>query len=417
MTETALAHFGSAAGTSGGSSTTTSASGSGSASTLTSTTSTTTATVTTGKSRSLYPTSSTSSNAPSSSLLSHRQRDNSSRLPRSGFAPINSAEPTTLASSSRPLQLPRPAAHPQLTSPTAVSAHPPSTPKSSPREQPGPPSSATRQSKDTASSTASAPSSRSSLRSRRSTSSSTPSLSNLDTLGEGAALQTSPPPSSKPAAAHLATRRAPAAYSAIGVAASGGPPQALSTQRLQSTGTPDYASQVSTPELPTSEWANGQLELLLPKTLSQSSLPSSPDDDRRTTSHYPPVSSRRSLNNIGAQPGISTPVRVPPIRAFRSSGSRKSVALDMNFTPRPYHMGPEYADSNNEDTLRSLQGRRGQEPPINRPSSARREAAVVDEGDVFLRIAGEDSARRGLDSTGPEDTQGVAVPVSSTSPC
>ncbi|CAJ2509976.1 Uu.00g058760.m01.CDS01 [Anthostomella pinea] len=140
----------------------------------------------------------------------------------------------------------------------------------------------------------------------------------------------------------------------------------------------------------TKEWAQGQRELLLPKTLQRSV---SDDSRRHSITRRPPVSYRPPLNS-NASGGTAS---IPPIRSFRSSGERRSLVLDMNFrSPRAYDTGDEYGDSHHRDTtLRALEGRRGDDAQqITPPDSARDVPDGDDGGDLFLKIAREDPSRR-----------------------
>lgn len=160
--------------------------------------------------------------------------------------------------------------------------------------------------------------------------------------------------------------------------------------------------QSSAPASPTNNGssASGQRELILPKVLSPSA--SSPPDERRTSSSHraPPVSYKPVVARAN-----TTPVRVPPIRGFRSSGSRKSLVLDMNDF-----------DANHDHTLRALEGTYGQGAlPMTPPTSARHEGLAIgdDAGDVFMRIAREEPKRRDVDEHAQDDTRSM---VSTRSP-
>jgi hypothetical protein len=148
----------------------------------------------------------------------------------------------------------------------------------------------------------------------------------------------------------------------------------------------------------------------LPKTLSQSNNL----DERRASLHRsPPVSYKPPANATTSQANNNaTPVRVPPIRAFRSSGSRKSIGFDMNLdlnSPRPYDPVDDDLDSNHDRTLRALEGRFESEPPAQmsppvstRPTPSRRSTLNDDDtGDVFLKIAREESSTRSPANTTP----------------
>ncbi|KAJ2898701.1 hypothetical protein MKZ38_003752 [Zalerion maritima] len=126
-------------------------------------------------------------------------------------------------------------------------------------------------------------------------------------------------------------------------------------------------------------------------------------DDKRT-SRRPPVSFKPPLSTPGSASQASGRAVIPPIRAFRSSGSRRSLVLDMNTrNSRPYDFGDDPADSNHRDrTLRALEGRDPDDPShqhyqqsTNLDSSTRdRGHGHDDGGDMFLRIAREEFARK-----------------------
>ncbi|CAG9971899.1 unnamed protein product [Clonostachys byssicola] len=163
---------------------------------------------------------------------------------------------------------------------------------------------------------------------------------------------------------------------------------------------------------------SGQRELLLPKTLSQQT---SQPEERRVSSHHPPVSYKPPINATAQQPGNAPPVRVPPIRAFRSSGSRKSLTLDMNYKDykdykgQLYESGDESNESNHDYTLRALEGRSAQpqdRAEITPPMSAKHDTSDADDGgDVFLKIAREESMRRSSNRRVTEDIQSPASRV------
>jgi hypothetical protein len=179
----------------------------------------------------------------------------------------------------------------------------------------------------------------------------------------------------------------------------------LNTQRLQAV--EEVAAQVAQPtaDKTTKEWAQGQRELLLPKTLQQSPT----DEKRNSISSRPPVSFRPLSTII-----TSTPVRVPPIRGFRSSGSRRSLILDMNTRPlQNFDFGDDVDDSNQRDrTLRALEGRPDDDlGQITPPDSAAHDATDGDDtGDLFLKIAREESSRRAPnDGSAVVEDQGAIV--------
>ncbi|KYK57791.1 hypothetical protein DCS_04804 [Drechmeria coniospora] len=183
-------------------------------------------------------------------------------------------------------------------------------------------------------------------------------------------------------------RRAPASRSANGISTVGGPPSSLSTQRRRS-GERILAGTAQAPRpTPTADGVDlhGRRELLLPQRLSHQS--SSSDDN-------------------SPQLGASTPVRVPPIRTFRASSSRKSLVLDANLkSPPPYDPAECPVGMAHESTLRALEGRM---------DDTLRNGAIggaEDSGDLFLRIAKEQSNRRGADDGARAD---VPRPVSRAS--
>ncbi|KAL7627015.1 hypothetical protein AAE478_003791 [Parahypoxylon ruwenzoriense] len=141
--------------------------------------------------------------------------------------------------------------------------------------------------------------------------------------------------------------------------------------------------------------AHGQRELLLPKTIQRTAA----DDKRSSVARRPPVSYKPPVNSNNSGGTAS----IPPIRSFRSSGERRSLVLDMNVrSMRPYEGGDDYGDSNHRDrTLRALEGRRLDDASqITPPDSAGDRPDGEDNGDLFLKIAREDSSRRGVDANG-----------------
>lgn len=136
------------------------------------------------------------------------------------------------------------------------------------------------------------------------------------------------------------------------------------------------------------EWAQGQRELLLPKTVQRTAAL---DEKKNSASRRPPVSYKPPASTTGASTSI------PPIRSFRSSGSRRSLVLDMNSrTTRGYEGADDGDDSSHRDrTLRALEGRREDDvvQQMTPPDSAtdRPEPGADDHGDVFMKLAREDS--------------------------
>ncbi|KAF7551579.1 hypothetical protein G7Z17_g4926 [Cylindrodendrum hubeiense] len=215
-------------------------------------------------------------------------------------------------------------------------------------------------------------------------------------------------PHSASAVVRSRSRRSLSSRRSNGAATSSCPPPTLNTERLQAV----EAAQATHSSFERSSKDSsppGQRELLLTRTLSNSSPP---DDRRASVSHRPPVSYRPPANH-NAQPSTSTPVRVPPIRAFRSSGSRKSLTLDMPSRPRNYDFGDDPLDSSYDRTLRALEGRADRDfPPSATSGSGRRDTLDGDDtGDVFLKIAREESSRRLPDENLPDETQSVVSRV------
>ncbi|KAI6785799.1 uncharacterized protein J7T54_006138 [Emericellopsis cladophorae] len=142
--------------------------------------------------------------------------------------------------------------------------------------------------------------------------------------------------------------------------------------------------------------SGGQRELLLLKTLSNTSA----TDERRASTNRPPVSYKPPANVPNTQNnGNGAPVRVPPIRGFRSSGSRKSLTLNMNQRARSFDASDNSDDSDHDRTLRALEGKTQDMFQRAPRASARHEGYDgQDGGDVFLRIAREEGDRRNGDS-------------------
>ncbi|KAJ4310850.1 hypothetical protein N0V84_010750 [Fusarium piperis] len=212
------------------------------------------------------------------------------------------------------------------------------------------------------------------------------------------------------------TRRSLVSRRSTAAAASTGPPLSLNAERLHAIEAIEAAQGVqgahasypsssdgSAKDSPSS----GQRELILPKTLSK---PTSIDERRASLSQRPPVSYRPPLSvSNNTEPPASNPVRVPPIRAFRSSGSRKSLTLDMNSRSRYYDFGDDGLDSNHDQTLRALEGRADHEVLHSAPAFSSRHGAFDndDTGDVFLKIAREEASRRQPDEQPADETRSV----------
>ncbi|KAF6837909.1 hypothetical protein CPLU01_02795 [Colletotrichum plurivorum] len=153
----------------------------------------------------------------------------------------------------------------------------------------------------------------------------------------------------------------------------------------------------------TKDWAQGQRELILPKTL-QNSSPT--DEKRKSVTSRPPISYRPPSNTTS-----TASVRVAPIRSFRSSGSRRSLGLDSSTsTMRSFDFGDEFADSNQRDrTLRALEGRIDDDLSRVTPPHSANPANIVDDdnttGDVFMKIARQEptTTRRGSGDVAPSE--------------
>ncbi|KAG5744313.1 hypothetical protein H9Q70_012976 [Fusarium xylarioides] len=211
-----------------------------------------------------------------------------------------------------------------------------------------------------------------------------------------------PPTSKSRTRRPLVSRRSTAGTSSTG------PPPSLNSERLQAI----EAAQEGQPTWPSSsdnspqQSPSGQRELILPKTLSRTNS----DERRASASHRPPVSYRPPLtSNSSTESSPSTAVRVPPIRSFRSSGSRKSLTLDMNSRPRFHDSGDEVEDTNHDRTLRALEGRGNDDALRSAPLASSRRGAFDNEdtGDVFLKIAREETSQRQRDEQSQEDTRSV----------
>lgn len=86
----------------------------------------------------------------------------------------------------------------------------------------------------------------------------------------------------------------------------------------------------------------------------------------------------------------------------------------MNTRSRIYDMGDDPADSSHDRTLRALEGRFDDDDDhaaqMATPTANRRDPFDNDDtGDVFLKIAREESSRRKADDYIPSETQSVVV--------
>ncbi|KAI9166840.1 tRNA 2'-phosphotransferase 1 [Paramyrothecium foliicola] len=355
--------------------------------------------------------------APSLSLHSHRQSHSSSKLPAFRFADlkpgvttslahpsfVNLGPPTPVSPASAPDALPQPCEPPVAQDSQTTATHGAREPDHLQNSR-----------------TKTAPPQFTSPVIAQISTSSPPELTDLFSNKRSATFPFEEPSESAThvlsptdAAATNNPRRPPASRSLSGPSATAGQAPPVHPHRYPSI---DLASGISSPPNKTSlDSPPGQRELILPKTLSQSDSP----DERRASQHRsPPVSYKPPINATTNQSSNANPVRVPPIRAFRSSGSRRSLVLDMNlnFSTRPYDSTDETSDLNHDHTLRALEGRpepdstQSSPPPPVRPTQARRDTLNDDDtGDVFLKIAREENpARQVADVNTPGETTNVA---------
>lgn len=156
----------------------------------------------------------------------------------------------------------------------------------------------------------------------------------------------------------------------------------------------DHADTAASPET-TTDWARGQRDLLLlPRALDDHA------DEKRKFKSRPPVSFRHPRND-------SSGIRVPPIRSFRSSGSRKSwtqglktPASKRNSLDDCSRDGLMDSDTHDRDrTLWALEGRLpdGAFAQMTPPDSADATPNDNTTSDIFMRIAREDSSRSQAD--------------------
>lgn len=143
------------------------------------------------------------------------------------------------------------------------------------------------------------------------------------------------------------------------------------------------------------DWEHRQRDLLIVRPFNDDLA-----DDKQKFKSRPPLSFR-PLRSEG--PGI----RVPPIRSFRSSGSRKSWAPDMTALPLRSPLdegnyGEESTDPNHRDrTLWALEGRAITDPQMTPPDSAVAAPDADNTADLFMKIATEDAPRAPHDGDRP----------------
>ncbi|KAL2022312.1 hypothetical protein VTK56DRAFT_5710 [Thermocarpiscus australiensis] len=193
-----------------------------------------------------------------------------------------------------------------------------------------------------------------------------------------------------------ATKRRLTASGPVQDAAAPTPPRPqLSSTRLRGPepDEPDEASRAQ--ESAIKESIQGKREIQLPRTIEIAK-----SEDKRKS--RPPVSYKTSN---AATPTGGRAV-IPPIRSFRSSGSRKSVVLDMH-TRRESgdSFSEEITDPNQRDrTLQALEGRSDEDFSHLAPPDSGDMTTTTDNdntADIFMRIAGEDTTRRAPEEQGP----------------
>ncbi|OIW33931.1 hypothetical protein CONLIGDRAFT_559319, partial [Coniochaeta ligniaria NRRL 30616] len=157
----------------------------------------------------------------------------------------------------------------------------------------------------------------------------------------------------------------------------------------------------------TKDWAQGQRELLLPKTIDATKS----DDKRRSR---PPVSFRPpNITSVASPRAV-----IPPIRGFRSSGSRKSLVLDMNSRRVSYDESSDgSSDPNHRDrTLRALEGRTDDDYSQMTPPDSAEATPDENTADIFMRIAArEDPTQRSPRDNGAEDERSAITRLTRSS--
>ncbi|TPX17368.1 uncharacterized protein E0L32_012154 [Thyridium curvatum] len=194
-------------------------------------------------------------------------------------------------------------------------------------------------------------------------------------------------PSSSTIIARSKQRRAPASFSSDG------------HEPRPNANTPAIIRRSSAGTPSTKDWAQGQRELLLPKSLQDK-----PADDKKKPTSRPPVSFRPPRND-----GSSGRTAIPPIRSFRSSGSRKSLQLDMNLRGLRDESDDASEADQHDRTLRALEGRSDDHYSQMTPPDSAGVAPEENTGDLFMRIAGEESTRRAPEPARPVEEQTAAT--------
>lgn len=174
-----------------------------------------------------------------------------------------------------------------------------------------------------------------------------------------------------------------------------------------------HSQGLHSPETTTKKWAQGQRALKPPAAVNGDS-PHDSQAERRTSTSRPPV----SYKPIRSSSTPSRPV-IPPIRSFRSSGSRKSLQLDMSNSPyRSYDDGHDSRGSNHRDeSLRALEGRESGEwsRDMSAADADDEVTATIESestADIFMRIAHEDpstSSSRPRNGARDEDDRGSTL--------
>ncbi|KAK4185344.1 hypothetical protein QBC35DRAFT_389712 [Podospora australis] len=190
----------------------------------------------------------------------------------------------------------------------------------------------------------------------------------------------------------------------------------LSSIRLQTAETDDIDGDV--PESATKEWAQGQRDRLGPRTTTVDIARS---EERERKRARPPVSYKQiTVPSAPSAPPSATPSTtstapdgravIPPIRNFRSSGSRKSVVLDMPIRRVADEYGDELSNPNQRDrTLRALEGRDHDDDAHPSETDMTTTTDNDNTADIFMKIAGEAAARRAQEVKGrAEDSSAIS---------
>jgi hypothetical protein len=155
--------------------------------------------------------------------------------------------------------------------------------------------------------------------------------------------------------------------------------------------------------------AQGQRILLLPKIIGATK-----SEDKKSR---PPISYKRPTTTADAAATSSGRAVIPPIRAFRSSESRKSVVLDVLDMPGRHTSADSYNDDaldpNQRDrALRTLEGRHNEDFSPPPPSDSGEMTTTTDNdntADIFMKIAREDPAPRASEKQGAPAEPSVVV--------